>query len=249
MSQKVIAVATSAGSAGKTTVATHCLHPRLENPRMLAVDTANITAAHFGITTEVFGGNEFNRLFAEIMNDTESDIVIDVGGSKEGIEFISGMRQAKGQTEISHFLVPAMPEFKDQDAAMKTIQLLLNQNVDPQKIKVVFMKYVRNVSDEFDHLLNGMTFKGIPVDLRASIEVTPLFDLLSAHGVSLSTMLADKTDYKAKMLTFPKGAPERDQCIDMRIAQGSAEEVDRNLQQVFDALFPSEKLALKKGKG
>lgn len=249
MSQKVIAITSTAGSVGKTVLAAHCFFPRMANPRVLAVDTANITAAHFGIKTEIFGGNEFNRLFAEIMDDTESDMIIDVGGSKEGVEFISGMRQTKGQTEITHFVVPVMPEFKDQDAAMKTIELLLNQKVDPTKIKVVFMKYVRNVNDEFDHVLNGMAFKGVPIDLKASIEVTPLFDILSTHGVSLATMLADKTDYKAKMLTFPKGAPERDQCIDMRIAQGSAEEVDGNLQQVFDALFPSEKLALKKGKG
>jgi len=246
MAQKVIVIASIAGSVGKTVLAAHCLHPRIPSARMLAVDTANITAAHFGITTEIFGGNEFNRLFAAIFDDTENDIIIDVGGSKEALEFISGMRQAKGQAEITHFIVPVMSEYKDQDAAMKTIQLLLHQKVLPTKIKVVFMKFSRSVSDEFDHVLRGMTFLNIPIDLHASIEATPLFDILSSHGVSMSSILADRTDYKSRMLTFEKGSVEREQCIDMRIAQGSAEEVDENLQVVFDALFPPRRSTIKK---
>lgn len=249
MSQVVAAIVSTAGSVGKTVLATHCLSPRMPGARVMAVDTANITAAHFGIETEVFGGNEFNRLFAQIMDNPDQNMIIDVGGSKEGVEFISGMRQTKGQTEITHFIIPVMSEHKDQDAAIKTIQMLLSQKVSSEKIKVVFMKYVRSVNDEFDQVLRAMEFHGVPINLDASIEVTPLFDLLSTHGVSLAKILADKTNYKEKMLTYPKGAPERDFCIDMRLAQGSAEEVDGNLQRVFDALFPSEKIAPKKTKG
>ncbi|MDD2845111.1 MAG: hypothetical protein PHT57_09170 [Rhodoferax sp.] len=241
MDRKVIAIVSTAGTVGKTLLAAHCFYPRMSNPRVLAVDTANHTAAHFGIPVEVFSGKEFHRLFSEIMDETERDMIIDVGGSKEGVEFISGMRQAKGESEITHFVVPAMPEFKDQDAAMRTIDLLLSQKVDHKKIKVVFMKYERKVDDEFDHLLRGMEFKSIPVDLKASIEFTPLFDLLTAHSISLSEMVNDKTDYKEKMLTHPKGSPEREKCIDLRIAQGSAEEVNANLQRVFDSLFSTNK--------
>lgn len=241
MDRKVISIVSTAGTVGKTLLAAHCFYPRMPNARVLAVDTANHTAQHFGIPVEVFSGKEFHRLFSEIMDETERDMIIDVGGSKEGVEFISGMRQAKGESEITHFVVPAMPEFKDQDAAMRTIDLLLSQKVDPKKIKVVFMKYERSVDDEFDHLLRGMEFKSIPVDLKASIEFTPLFDLLTAHGISLDQMVNDKTNYKEKMLTYPKGSPEREKCIDLRIAQGSAEEVSVNLQRVFDSLFPSGK--------
>jgi hypothetical protein len=248
MSQIVAAIVSTAGSVGKTVLATHCLSPRMPKARVMAVDTANITAAHFGIQTEVFGGNEFNRLFAEIMDNPDQDMIIDVGGSKEGVEFIAGMRQTKGQTEISHFIIPVMPEHKDQDAAIKTILLLLSQKVDPAKIRVVFMKYIRSVNDEFDHVLRAMEFHGIPIDLEASLEVTPLFDILSTHGVSLEKILSDKTDYKVKMLTYAKGAPERDFCIDMRIAQGSAEELNLNLQHVFDAIFRLGKVAAKKAR-
>ncbi len=98
------------------------------------------------------------------------------------------------------------------------------------------MQCVRDVNDEFAHLLGAMAHHGIPVDLRAFIELTPLFDILETHGGSVDSVLADKTDYKAKMLSYPKGAPERDFCIDMRIAQGSAEEVNTNLQRVFNAI-------------
>ena len=245
MTQKIVVIASKAGTVGKTVLASHCLYPRMPGARVMAVDTANITAKHFGIPTETFGGNEFNRLFAEIMNDTESDMIIDVGGSKECVEFIAGMRQTKGQTEITHFIVPAMPEFKDQDAAMDTIELLLKQKVDPNRIKVVFMKFMRNVKDEFDHVLRGMEYLKVPIELKASVEFTPLFDILTTHGVSLATMLADKTDYKEKLLTYEKGSMERDRCIDMRIAQGSAEEVNEILQTVFNALFPTKKSATK----
>jgi len=204
MDQKVIVIASKAGTVGKTVLASHCLYPRMPGARVMAVDTANITAKHFGIPTELFGGNEFNRLFAEIMDDIENDMIIDVGGSKECVEFIAGMRQAKGQTEITHFIVPVMPEFKDQDAAMDTIELLLKQKVNPNKIKVVFMKYARNINDEFDHVLRGMEYLKVPIELRASVEFTPLFDILTTHGVSLATVLADKTNYKEKLLNLRK---------------------------------------------
>lgn len=242
MSKKVIAITSIAGSVGKTVIAAHILSPRMPTARFLTADRANITAAHFGINTEAFSGSEFNKLFSEIMDDTENDIIIDVGGSKEGVEFISGMHKTRGQSEITDFIVPTMPEFKDQDGAMKTIELLLNQNVPASKIKVVFMKYTRSVDDEFDHVLRGMAHHNISIDLRASVEDTPLFDILSSHGVSMATIISDKTDYKAKMLTFEKGTAERDQCIDMRIAQGSAVEVNENLEVVFNSLFPSKKI-------
>jgi hypothetical protein len=163
----------------------------------------------------------------------------------QGQLFFKSSGQAIEFQGITHFVVPVMLEFKDQDAAMDTIELLLKQKVDPSKIKVVFMKYTRSVNDEFDHVLRGMEYLKVPIELKASIEFTPVFDILTAHGVSLTTMLADKTNYKEKLLTFPKGDPERDKCIDMRIAQGSAEEVNEILQNVFDALFPSKKTASK----
>lgn len=237
MSQTVVAIVSTAGSVGKTVLATHCLSPRMPGALLMGVDTANLTAAHFGVETTIFAGDEFNRLFAAILDNQDQDMIVDVGGSKECIQFISGMRQAKGQTEISHFIVPVMSENKDQEAALKTIQLLQSQKVPNEKIKVVFMKFTRNVEDEFDHVLRGMEALGISIDLAASVEASPLFDILATHGVSLAKILEDKTDYKIKLLEYPKGSNERDRCIDMRIAQGAAVEVNDNLQRVFDTLF------------
>lgn len=241
MSKKVIAITSLAGSVGKTTIAAHILSPRMPKARFLTADRANITASHFGIDTEAFSGSEFNKIFSEIMDDTENDIIIDVGGSKEGVEFISGMHKTRGQSEITHFIVPTMAEFKDQDGAMKTIELLLNQGVPASKIKVVFMRFLRDVNEEFDHVLRGMAHHNIAINLKASVEDTSIFDILSSHGVSMAAILSDKTDYKAKMLTFEKGSAERDRCIDLRIAQGSAPEVNENLEIVFNSLFPSKK--------
>lgn len=234
-----VVICSLAGSVGKTTITSHLIYPRLSDTKIFAVDTTNSTAAHFGLPVEAFGGDEFSKLYKQIVRNER--MIIDVGGSKEGKEFLAGMDWMDGQDEIDAFIIPSMSDDKDQKAAFKTIELLLAQGVDKNKIKVIFNGVRKDTIEEFDYLLGALTANQIPFSLHTTIFRNDLFDILSVHGRSLGSILEDKTDYKQLVRTTTDDS-ELAKLSDLMIAQKAAPKVNQNLDTVFNALFPPKKV-------
>ena len=233
-----VVICSLAGSVGKTTITTHLLHPRMPAAKIYTVDTTNATAADFGVEAEAFSGDEFSKIYKQIVRN--DDLIIDVGGSKEGKEFLAGMDWMDGQDEIDAFIIPSMPDDKDQKAAFKTIELLLAQNVDKSKIKVIFNSVRKNTVDEFDYLLGALTVTQIPYSLDATIFNNDIFNILSANGRSLDSVLKDTTDYK-QICRSATDEDEIAQAADLMVAQKAAPKVNENLSTVYQALFPAKK--------
>jgi hypothetical protein len=240
-----VVICSLAGSVGKTTITVHLLYPRLAPTTIYTVDTTNATAAHFGLPTQSFSGDEFSKLYKQIVR--ADDLIIDVGGSKEGKEFLTGMDWVDGQDEVDYFIVPAMPDDKDQKAAYKTIELLLAQGVEKEKIKVIFNAVRKNTVDEFDYLLGALTVHNIPFSLDASIFANELFDVLSAHGRSLDSILNDPTDYK-QIVRTSSDEDEITRASDLMIAKKGAPKINENMNLVFQSLFPPKKAEKKPAK-
>jgi hypothetical protein len=233
-----VVICSLAGSVGKTTVTAHLLHPRMPEAKIYAVDTTNATAAHFGIEVEAFSGEDFAKLYKSIVRN--DNLIIDVGGSKEGKEFLAGMDWMDGQDEIDVFVIPARPNDKDQKAAVKTIELLLAQGVDKNKIKVIFNAVKKNTVDEFDYLLGALTVHNIPFTLDTTIFANDLFDILSVYGRNMDAVLKDTTDYK-KIVRSTEDEDELTKASDLMVAQKAAPKVNENLSTVFNAIFPAKK--------
>lgn len=238
-----VVICSLAGSVGKTTITTHLLHPRMPEAKIYTVDTTNATARDFGVDAEAFSGDEFSKIYKQIVRNDE--LIIDVGGSKEGKEFLAGMDWMDGQDEIDAFIVPSMPDDKDQKAAFKTIELLLAQGVDKNKIKIIFNAVKKNTVDEFDYLLGALTVTGIPFSLDATIFNNEIYDILSAHGRSLDSILKDSTDYKQIVRTSDE-EEQITRASDLMIAQKYAPKVNENLAVVYQSLFPAVKKAEKR---
>lgn len=237
-----VVICSLAGSVGKTTITTHLLHPRMPDAKIYTVDTTNATARDFGVDAEAFSGDEFSKIYKQIVRN--DDLIIDVGGSKEGKEFLAGMDWMDGQDEIDAFIIPSMPDDKDQKAAYKTIELLRAQNVDVSKIKVIFNGVKKNTLDEFDYLLGALTVTKIPYSLDATIFSNEIFNILSSHGRSLDSMLKDTTDYK-KIVRTSDDEDEVSKASDLMVAQKAAPRVNENLELVYQSLFPATKKAAK----
>ena len=102
------------------------------------MDQANTTAADFGIKNcESQSGDEFNKTYRSLMA-TRGDVIVDVGGSKECKEFLDGMLAIDGSDVITTIIIPARPNSKDQGCALETIERLIIDGVDKNKIKVIF---------------------------------------------------------------------------------------------------------------
>lgn len=235
-----VVICSLAGSVGKTTTTTHLLHPRMPEAKIYTVDTTNNTARDFGVDAEAFSGDEFSKIYKQIVRN--DNLIIDVGGSKEGKEFLTGMDWMDGQDEIDTFIVPSTPNDRDQKAAYKTIELLLAQNVDPKKIKVIFNVVKKSTVEEFDYLLGALTVMKIPYSLDATIFSNDIFNILSTYGRSLDSMLKDTTDYK-KIIRTSDDEDEINKASDLMVAQKAAPKVNENLTVVYEALFPTKKAA------
>ncbi|WP_334666622.1 StbB family protein [Streptomyces cyaneofuscatus] len=233
-----VVICSLGGSVGKTTITAHMLCPRMPDAKVITVDTSNATVKHFGIDADEYSGEEFTKLYKQLVRlDTA---IIDVGGSKEGKEFLEGMDWMDGHDEIDAFVIPSTSDDKSQKATFKTIELLMAQGVAKNKIKVIFNGVVKNTVDEFDYLLGALTAHQIPFAIESTIFKHDLFDILSVQKRSLESILKDKTNYKQLVQKSDDDA-QLAKLMDLMVAQKAAPKVNENLDTVFNSLFPVKK--------
>jgi hypothetical protein len=233
---KKIVLMSLGGSVGKTMIATQCLSPHMPDAKILCVDQVNTTAKDFGIKNcETHSGDEFNRTYRALMA-SKSDVIVDVGGSKECKEFLDGMLAIDGSDAITTIIVPARPNSKDQGCALETIDRLITDGVDKSKIKVIFTDTKKNVETEFEQLIEGMKDVGLTPDLDLAIFHSPLFGEMIENKELISNILADKTDYKEKSLSRAKG--DKTDYIGKLMRQKMAATTWPKLEAVYFKLFP-----------
>jgi hypothetical protein len=233
---KKIVILSLGGSEGKTMTVVHCLHPHMPTAKILCVDSANETAAEFGIKNcEKHSGDEFNQTYHSLMSAT-GDVIVDVGGSKECKEFIAGMLAIEGSDEITTVIIPSTPTSKGQSCAIETFQRLIDDGVDKNKIKVIFTGTKKDTASEFAQLIAGMEESELVPDLNLTIFYSVLFNEMAEHKELISSIIEDETDYKEKTANRKKG--DSTDYVGKLIRQKMARiTVWPNLQTVFYSLF------------
>ena len=233
--QKKIVIASLGSSVGKTLITVQCLNPHMLDAKILCVDQTNTTAADFGIENCIsLTGEEFDEAFRHLMKE-RGDVIVDVGGSKECDQFLSGMYEI-GSDVVTHFIIPSKVDSKDQGCALETIDRLLFSGVPESKIYVVFMGAKRDTAKEFRQLIEGMTERKIEVDLNRSIFFNSLFDDLIRDRVRISQVVADTTDYNKAAAERVEGDTE--DYVEKFIRKQKAERtVWPNLKAAYQAIF------------
>lgn len=234
---KKIVLMSLGGSVGKTMIVTQCLYPHLLDAKILCVDQVNTTAADFGIKNcEKHSGDEFNKTYRALMSN-KGDVIVDVGGSKECKEFLEGMLAIDGSDQITTIIIPARPNSKDQGCAIDTIERLILDGVDKNKIKVIFTDVKKNVADEFKQLIDGMVESGMVPDLDLMIQHSLIYGEMIETKELISDILADETDYNEKAVNRAKS--DKTDYIGKHIRQKMARRSAwPNLQSVYQRLFP-----------
>lgn len=234
---KKIVLMSLGGSVGKTMITTQCLYPHMPDARILCVDQANTTAADFGIKNcEKHFGDKFNKTYRALMS-TRGDVIVDVGGSKECQEFLEGMLAIDGSDQITTIIIPSRPNSKDQGCAIDTIERLIQDGVDKNKIKVIFTDVKKHVGEEFKQLIDGMNENGVVPDLDLMIQHSPLYGEMIETKELISDILSDTTDYSEKAANRAKN--DKTDYIGKHLRQRMARKTAwPNLQEVFHRLFP-----------
>lgn len=233
-----VAVLNYTGTVGKTTVAAHLLSPRMNDAPFYAVETINETAEGVGLDVHKSRGKEFSSLFKKLL--VIDNAIVDVGASNIE-EFLGGMIKFEdSHLEFDYFVVPVTSGSKEQKETISMIATLADLGIPPEKIRVVFNRVEIDAGDEFTPLLNFVKKSKLCVaNPEAAIFENELFDMLTVKKLTISSVLADETDYKARVRELGKEGDSKlkGHYSDMHVIKSLAKSVNRNLNTVFSVLF------------
>ncbi|MDD2859565.1 MAG: StbB family protein [Acidiphilium sp.] len=227
-----VAVINFSGNVGKSTVAKHLLLPRIKDADLVSVESINADEGD-GDTVR---GKQFGALQEQLLMIDAA--VIDVGSSNVE-DFVKLMRQYQGSHEdVDFFVVPAVKESKQIKDTIATIQTLSTMGVPAKKVRVVFnrLETDETVEDAFYPLFAfHEDTKAFTLRPKAAIHYSELYQRLRQFNTSIPDLLADATDYKAKLREAKSQDEKADAAarISMRRLAGSAQ---ANLDAVFAAI-------------
>lgn len=233
-----IAVVSYTGFAGKTTITTHLLAPRLPEARIFAIETINETAGDIGLDVQRIKGERFGQLFRQLLREPAA--IVDVGGSNVE-DFIDEMvKHEDSHLEFDYFVVPVVSSSRAQKECLQTVNALHSAGVAPQKIRILFNKVDSSVQEEFAAVLGyAKTARTCVANPAAAIFENEVFDLIGPKKLTISALLEDTTDYRAALKALGPDGDDRkaSHYTDMIALQALAKPVKRQLDAVFDVLF------------
>ncbi|EIJ6113774.1 plasmid stability protein StbB [Salmonella enterica] len=227
-----VAVINFSGNVGKSTVAQHLLLPRMPGAEFVAVESINADEGD----GEVVRGKQFGQLQEQLLMIDKA--VIDIGASNVE-DFVKLMQRYRGSHEdFDYFVVPAVKESKQIKDTIATISALSAMGIPAKKIRLVFNKLDSDETVEeafyplFAYHDDTKTFTLKP---KAAIEFSELYHKLRSHKVSIADLLADETDYKAK-LREAKDGDEKAHAAAMISMRRLAHSAKENLDAVYAAI-------------
>lgn len=227
-----IAVLNFSGNVGKSTISRHLLSPRLDNARVISVESINDTGAGDGSIR----GKQYGELTEALA--VLDDVVVDIGSSNVE-EFMHRMNQFQGSHEdFDFFVVPTISKIKVQRDTIATIEALADAGVPSHKIRLVFNMVEHD--EEPDTVFAGLHEyheQRSKFELRpaAVIRTSELYGRVRQSERSISDILNDRTDYKELL----KAAKSEERLLlgrslsTLRLAAGVKAELDA----VFDTLL------------
>lgn len=233
-----IAIINFSGNVGKSTLAKQLFAPRMHAPEPFEIETINDRAGDNADAVRL-KGKDFGSLQEELMR-TDSAIV-DIGASNVD-EFVKLMGQFDGShEEFDYFVLPVVSEKKQQTDTINTIKTLAGLGVPSKKIRVVFNKVALDDADDLTShfsMLCGFHEAEKKFTMRpdAVLFTNEIFDRLRVLKKSVAEVAADETDYKA-MMREAKDDDTKDYAISMISAKRLAKSANKNLDDVFKALF------------
>ena len=232
-----VAVMNFSGNVGKTTVAGHLLKPRMGDAQIFSIESINSGADADGLDVEKMKGKKFGELVDELMQ--RDTAIIDIGASNVE-DFLKLMQQYDGShEEFDFFVIPVVKEKKVQADTVNTIRALQKLGIEKKRIRMVFNKVEvdDSVTDDFAALFGlAESEKSFVVKPEVVIYSNEVFERLKSVGKSLGEITSDETDYRAKLKTATD-EDEKELCVRMVALKRLAVTANKNLDDVFKALF------------
>lgn len=221
-----IAVINFSGNVGKTTISRHLLLPRIAGAELISVESLN--------AEEGQGQSLRGRQFAELQEymQTVESLVVDIGASNVE-DLMALMRRYQGSHEdFDFFVVPTVPELKQQEDTMATLSELARSGIPTSRLKLVFNRVDDrvDVAQAFEHLLAFLELRPVAtVSTRCRLGTNEVYGRIAGKGVDLAALARDDTDYKA-LIALAKNTDEKialaQKLATRRLARGVVPELD-----------------------
>ena len=232
-----IAVINFSGNVGKSTVVRHMLAPRMPHAQVRAIESINSDETK-DATQKTLRGEEFGKLYAWLLS--VDDAVVDVGASNVE-DFIGLMSDYAGSQDIFDlYVVPTVPDVKQQKDTRSTIEELAAFDVEPSKIRLLFNRAKKNsvLSDEFAPLFEyHKRARTFVLNQQAVLMQSPAYSAAGAAGKTVSELAASRDELKAKLSTITD-LEERFEwtqlLADSALAAGVSAQIDRAYLALLD---------------
>lgn len=221
------------GNVGKSTLAQHMILPRVKDAVFIPVESINADDSE----VESIRGKEFGELTDFLQ--MQDAAVVDVGASNVE-DFVRLMKQFRGShQDFDYYVIPTVKEKKQQKDTVATIEALSAIGVPASKIRLIFNKIEvdEKVESSFASIFAyHEAEKKFWLHPSAAIQDNEVFDRLKPLKMDVSSLVSDKTDYRAK-ITEAKDPNEKQSMVRMLSAQRLAHSANENFDAVFKLVF------------
>jgi len=186
-----IAVLNNSGNVGKSTICQTLLKNRLTNSEVIKIESIN----NDGTDDEKLSAKQF-ELIQNKMDEYDCSI-IDIGSSNIE-QFMMQMEDFEGTEEdIDYFIIPVIPQHKQQIDSASTISNLLELGVSAKKIRFILNQADKSlpIEKQFSHFLNSLKMFKINIKNPPVIYQSSVFALLSEFNTTYDEVLADDRDF------------------------------------------------------
>lgn len=227
-----IAVLNYSGNVGKTTIARHLLIPRVAGSKWIPVESINAG----GSSQLNYRGREFKEVLKEIL--VEEAVIVDIGSSNIEEAFSQLKKMGDAHEDFDFFVIPVVPADKQQEDTLKIVGDMIEMDVDPAKIKIVFNQIPSemNVMRTFGKLIGALARVDIEVSPNAVIHHSDVFAMLGKDQ-TIAAVTGDARNLKEE-IAKASDAKEKARLADILLAKRLAIGVQKELDTVFRALFP-----------
>jgi MinD-like ATPase involved in chromosome partitioning or flagellar assembly len=221
------------GNVGKSTLSRYVFQPRMENAKVIPVETIN---SHENDEENIKGKQYGEMIEAMAFLD---NAIVDVGSSNVQ-DFITLMDQYKGSHEqFDYFVVPVINRVKQIRDTIATIDALNEIGISPDKIRLVFnmVDADTDVSKEFSQLFDYYEReKTYTLNPDAVIPQHNFFLHVVNSNETVESLINDKTDIN-KLIASAESQDEKIALVQKRSLKWLAMNLDPILESAFKATF------------
>ncbi|TRO27408.1 hypothetical protein EQ826_09515 [Ectopseudomonas mendocina] len=231
-----VVVAGISGNQGKSTLSAHMLVPRMNGAKLLVVESINQDSRDLVSASGMLRGEEFKKIYLEmVMND---DLVVDVGASNSEAFFEGLASFNSGHDEVNLFIVPVVPGAKEQAESILTARMLAAMGVEKERIRVVFNRVRRDVSEEFPEIVYAAEATGeFIADPRCMVFENDIYadlaDLKMSLKVAREKVVPNLNGIKDELRKKASSPEEYYRLVRMLNVGKKAESTSRQLDEAF----------------